>query len=316
MDWKEALENLHKKYIQSQESQGFGTFPKFEQALSSGTAPSPEPKMADGGMVSPPDVPPEIPDLNAMSQSMQSTPPTDYSFYKNISAEDRAALAQQLLQQQHSGGNLVAQGISGIGDAIANSYGGQHTTYQKNAVDVAKEAAAQKLSNFDTQRGQKMQDFQGNISMQENDPNSPLSKQGRDFFTQNGVQTPSGMSFAQLKTLAPSMADLVKGKWENSFKEASLAAQQQQNATANQLHEDELKRQEKSDAVTAQDKGEEIKKQNLEELGKHGVIWKQFHPTEAGALEQGAGLGQNSLAFSDKDKEAKYQAWKAKQMGQ
>lgn len=210
----------------------------------------------------------QAPNLGEILKGASSTPPTDYSFYKNISAEDRAKLAADLMAKQHSGGNAIASGIAGIGDAISNSYGGKNTAFQKGVEDKAQKTTDQTLSNFDTQRGQKMQDFTADTQMQESDPNSPMSIQMRDFFKSNGVEVPSGMSATHLSKLAPAMADLVKSKYEQSFKESQLSAQNNQNNASNSMREREITRQEALDAAATASKGDAKRMEAAEGLQK------------------------------------------------
>lgn len=299
-------------------SDDMGTLKGFEKLLqdkkvhqSSGTAKG----YAEGGMVNEMDEN-KFPELGAILKTVQSTPPTDYSFYKNMTAEDRAALAQKLMEQQHGGMNAVASGLAGVGDAISNSYGDKNTSFQKDAEAKAAATGAQQLSDFDTLRSQKMQDFQGNQMAQEGDPMSSLSQQGRDFFKANGVQVPSGMNFQQLKTLAPSMADLVKGKWEQSFRDAQLAQGAAQNQASNDLRSQEIRRQEASDASDVAMKEEAKKMEAAEGLQKRpwyqkGVELIPPFKSDATKLMENT-LNGGSVGF-DEDKEARYQAWKAKQ---
>lgn len=262
------------------------------------------------------------PELSKLLTTINTTPPTDYSFYKDISAEDRAKLAQDIMAKQRSGANLAASALGGIGDAISNSFGGKNTSFQKDIKADMQAKGAQELNNFDTQRAQKMQDFQANTTGLEQDPSSPLSKQGRDFFISNGVQVPSGMNFSQLKTLAPAMADIVKGKWEQSFRDAQLASQ---NSIAEQAAKDrglqiqiqqgQAKRQEDKDMVDASEKAKDQKMHALEARSKVGWTDRIFNPEVQQALDQEAGLAPTKplLKAFDDEKEKRYQAWKAKQ---
>lgn len=251
---------------------------------------------------------------------INQTPPTDYSFYKDVSAEDRAKLADAVMKQQSSGGNMIASGAAGLGDAIANSYGGKNTTFQKDVRAGAQKRADQVLSNFDTQRGQKMQDYQANTQLAEQDPNSPLSQQTRDFFIQQGIQVPSGMNYTQLKTLAPSIADLSKGKWEQAFRQSQLDSQ---NAIAEQSAKDrelqlDIQRQGMENQAAAQrqaagDRADDNKKANLDSLNKMPWYSRAMHSDEADMYKKGAGLDMAPMSFDDKEKEQRYQEWKAKQ---
>lgn len=187
-----------------------------------------EKNMADGGMVDPdesmlPPVAPQVPPIGQMMTSMNQTPPTDYSFYKDISSEDRAKLAQRLMQQQNSGGNLVTSGIAGLGDAISNSYGGKNTSFQKGVDENAQKATDAKLAAFDTHRGQRLQDLQGNQEMQMNDPNSPLSLSMRETLKAQGLKVPSQMPASAMLKIAGPLGEF-------AAKQATLAIEQGRSA--------------------------------------------------------------------------------------
>lgn len=178
---------------------------------STGTAKEPI-KMDVGGDV------PANPSIGDTTQALNSTPPTNYDFYKNISAEDRAALAQNVLQQQRSGGNMAASGLAGLGDAISNSFGGQKTNYQQNVMENQKNMAQQQLSAVDTQRAQRLQDMQGQQEAMMNDPKHPFSQGMRDILKKQGITVPSGMNAnIMLKVLGP--------LGELSYKQAMMGIQ-------------------------------------------------------------------------------------------
>lgn len=162
---------------------------------SSGTAKTPN--MADGG----------VPLSDALT-SINQTPPTNYDFYKTIGAEDRAKLYQQILSQQHSGGNLVASGLAGVGDAISNSFGGKNTTFQKGVEEGAATNAANQIGAVDTQRTQRLQDMQGSQMAMENDPNHPMAHAMRETFKSAGLNVPSGMPISVMMKIAPAIGDL------------------------------------------------------------------------------------------------------------
>lgn len=246
MNWKEELENMHKKFVTHTKESGQGNLAGLQSiadGLSQGTteqAPVPQ-KMADGGMVtSPNDVlaqiaqlsgmqspqadpqqpqpqpapapmptdAPQVPDIRAVLNNAQNTPPTDYNLYKDISADDRAALYKQLAQQQNSPASLVTQGIGGLGDAISRSFGHQNTNYQQGIMDTEKAGAASNLGAVDTQRAQRLQDIQGSTEMASNDPNSPLSKSMQKTFKSAGINVPSGMPASMMMKIAPALGEL------------------------------------------------------------------------------------------------------------
>jgi hypothetical protein len=177
----------------------------------------------------PPIAQPTVPPISNVMQNLNQTPNTNYDFYKDIGADQRAALYKQLLEKQTSGGNMLAQGIGGIGDAIANSYGGQHTNFQNEARDIAAKNTENRIGAVDTQRQQRMQDMQGNMEMQMNDPNSPMSQSMRKTLMAAGLQVPSGMpANIMLKISGP--------LGEFALKQATLGVQTQV-ANQNQVNQ-------------------------------------------------------------------------------
>lgn len=264
--------------------------------------------MADGGMVEEPTAAPALGDI---LKNLSSTPPTDYNFYKNISSEDRQKLYDQLNQQRGSLPNMAASALGGIGDAIARSYGGQNTDFQKNVQAGVDKNISDRLAAFDTQRAQKLQDIQAPQEAMMQDPNSPLSQSLRETAKAAGLQVPSGMSASLLVKVIPGFGDLAN-------KQTQLMIQRQQAAETNRHNQaDEahqkaaLKQQEEQSAITAAEKEADNKRQNLEILGKQGIVNSLFHPEVTKAAKEGAGL--SPMAFKDADKEKRYQEWKSKQ---
>jgi hypothetical protein len=144
---------------------------------------------------------------------LNQTPPTDYNFYKDISAEDRAKLYQQMTQNQKSVPNMLASAAGGIGDAIARSYGGQNTNYQQGIMANQEAQKQGALGAMDTQRQQRMQDVQAKMAMQESDPKSPYSQGLRQFLGQiTGKAVPSGMSAGMIKGLFPDYVKVFEAK--------------------------------------------------------------------------------------------------------
>lgn len=159
-----------------------------------------------------------IPPLSATAATMNQTPDTNYDFYKDVGSDQRAALYQQLLDKQNSGGNLMAQAAGGIGDAISNSFGGQHNNFQNEAAGIAAKNTENRIGQVDTQRAQKLQDMQGNQEMMMNDPKGPFAEGMRAILKSQGVPIPSGMSAAiMLKALGP--------LGELSYKQAMMGMQ-------------------------------------------------------------------------------------------
>lgn len=133
------------------------------------------------------------PSLSDTTQALAQTPDTNYDFYQNLGSDQRNQLAQKLLAQQSSPGNLVAQGIGGIGDAIANSYGGKNNKAQDETMGIAAKNTENRLGAFDTARAQKLQDLQGSQEMMMNDPKGPIAQSMQKAFRNAGLNVPSGM---------------------------------------------------------------------------------------------------------------------------
>src|ERR1019366_5792401 len=187
------IDDLHEKFIRSQGDNG--TFPKWESGLKAvaGGAKNPNERKgmkeeagnyADGGDVPPPpmdegpgpnDAAQPTPSLGDTSGAINGAPDTNYDFYGNTGSDQRAALYKQLLDQQRSPGNLIAQGIGGIGDAFS-ALGGKSTDFQDKARGISTENTANRIGQMDTQRTQKLQDLQGNQEAQLADSKSPMSR--------------------------------------------------------------------------------------------------------------------------------------------
>lgn len=206
---KQFFEGMHRKPEGDN-----ATLPGFrslmQQAHPAPSTPTVKPSnMAVGG---------QVPPLGQVMTNLNQTPATNYDFYKDISAEDRNKLYQQLNQQQHGGGQAAISGLAGLGDAIANSYGGQHNQFQKGVQEQSQNNMNQQLGAMDTQRSQRLQDMQGNQEMMMNDPNHPIAAAMRQTLKGMGVNVPSGMNSAlMVKVLGP-MGDL-------ALKQATLGQQ-------------------------------------------------------------------------------------------
>lgn len=172
---------------------------------------------AGGGMVNP------IPPLDQTMQAVNSTPDTNYDFYGNVGADQRKALYDQLLQKQTSPGNMLAQAAGGIGDAMSNSFGGQHNKFQDETRGIAEQNTAARIGAVDTQRQQKLQDMQGNQEMIMNDPKHPIAAAMRSTLKGFGVNVPSGMPAGIMLKVAGPMGEL-------ALKQATVAIQQGQAA--------------------------------------------------------------------------------------
>ncbi len=189
------------------------------------TPPQGAPNMSEGpnvgnvqnGATAPATPPSGAPPMGQMMQKLQQTPPTNPGIYQGISADDRAKLMQSLLNKQSSGGNLAAQAVGGLGDAISNSFGhgGQHA--MQDVRDITSKNVENRIGVVDTQRQQKLQDLQANIAQQEADPNSAYSGGMRQFLSQlTGKPMPSGISASMIKTIFPDYAKIFDAKMQST----------------------------------------------------------------------------------------------------
>lgn len=242
---------------------------EFEAATPAGAdLPEHVKKMADGGEVQP---------LDQTMQNLNQTPATNYDFYKDISAEDRARLYKQLTTQQNGPGMLAAQGVGGVGDAITNSFGHGGSTAQNDIVAQAQKNKEDQLGAMDTQRSQRMTDMQGNQEMMMNDPNHPISQAMRSMLQGQGINVPSGMNAnLMMKALGP--------LGELAMKQATLA----QTAAHNKTEED-IQRQIANQTGTHQ-KAEENAARNTLDLQTKKTKQEAETADEAKRLEAAKGL--------------------------
>jgi hypothetical protein len=255
--------------------------------------------------------PDDTPSISDTVSSLNSTPDTNYNFYGNVDADKRAALYKQLLDQQRSPGNMMAQAAGGIGDAISNSFGGQHNKFQDEARGIAEQNTTNRIGAMDTQRGQKLQDMQGNQEMMMNDPNSPLSVALRDAANkQLGMKVGSQMPASALLKVFPAFGQLAE-------KQQAMGIQQQianQTGTHQKVEENIAK---ENTGI----KANEEKRAALKDTASHYLT----HPVNAYkasgelgnmGLEDGGmapAAPQSQPSGWAPDKEARYQEWKASQ---
>ncbi len=207
--------------------------PITQMATSMGTSPAGSPNYMQGALDLPPQAPAQQPlvqpsstpqkdasgppDLGSVMQKASQSPSTDYSSYEGISADKRLALAKAILAKQQSGGNAAITGVAGLGDAIARSYGHDKEANATGDVQKIEEGQNQKaLEGVDTERAQKLQDFQDHIEMSKQDPNSQMSKSMRGFLKAQGINVPSGMNAAIMEKVMGPMGEL-------ALKQATLA---------------------------------------------------------------------------------------------
>jgi hypothetical protein len=84
-----------------------------------------------------------------------------------VNPEDRQALAQQLQNQQHGTGALIAQAVAGLGDALA-AKGGKEQHSLQNIFSMEKTQRDEALANFDQARQDRLQKLQLQTTMGDN----------------------------------------------------------------------------------------------------------------------------------------------------
>ena len=153
--------------------------------------------------------PSPTPSLSDTTAALNKTPDTNYDFYKNMGAGDRAALYKQLSDQQKGPGSLIAQGIGGLGDAMS-ALGGGKSSFLKDIQGQQEKRKEGAMGAFDTQREQKLQDMNANVAAMSNDPKSPLNVSARAWVSKAmGTTIPSGMTVVQLEKLVPGIGDMM-----------------------------------------------------------------------------------------------------------
>jgi hypothetical protein len=188
------------------------------QPVNMSSVPAPEQPMSMSS-APPQEQPPTPPQLSDTASALNKTPDTNYDFYGNVGADKRAALYKQLLDQQRSPGNLIAQGLGGVGDALS-ALGGKSTDFQGQARDIAAKNTENRIGAVDTQRQQKTQDMNANIEMQMNDPNSRIAKSMQATLKSAGLNVPGGMPPSVMLKVAGPLGEL-------AMKQATIAEMSQ-----------------------------------------------------------------------------------------
>jgi hypothetical protein len=86
---------------------------------------------------------------------------------QGVNPEDRQALASQLQSQQHGIGAVIAQAVSGLGDALA-AKGGKEQRSLQNIFSMQKTQRDEALANFDAARQDRLQKLQLQTQMGDN----------------------------------------------------------------------------------------------------------------------------------------------------
>lgn len=264
--------------------------------------------------------PPVAPPLNEVAASLNQTPDTNYDFYKELDADQRKALYDQISQRQRGPGAMISQGLAGVGDAISNSYGGQKNTFQKDVMANQKAQGDAELGAFDTQRSQRMGDASANTEMANNDPKSPLSKSMQEILRSKGIQVPSGMSAGMLIKIMGPLGDMAAKEASQILAGAQLKETKDQNAFSRNLATDKLAADQAAAAAAAKDKESQNRFDAAKGLNNRSTLAKvgDFFSKSDATKEMENQLGTpaeapSALSYQDPDKEARYQAWKASQ---
>jgi hypothetical protein len=166
--------------------------------------------------------------ISQAANAAQSIPPTQPGIYQGMTAQDRAALLQQLIAQKTSPGMLVAKGAAGIGDAITSAFGKAPTNAMGNIKANEQQNIEQRVGAMDTERQQKMQDLQAGIAQQENDPSSSYSQAMRQMIVSlTGKQPGSQSSAAMLKGIFPDIAKIMDSQLTNATAKYKTAEEAQ-----------------------------------------------------------------------------------------
>jgi hypothetical protein len=241
-----------------------------------------------------PEQDPQTPSLSDTTSAVNNAPDTNYGFYGDVSADKRAALYKSLLDQQRSPGNLIAQGIGGLGDAFS-ALGGKSTDFQNQVAGVAAKNTENRIGAMDTQRGQKMQDMQANQEGQLNDPRSPLSSSMRSLFQANGMQVGSNMPGSLLLKISPDLGNFALKSAtlgvQNKVAEGNIANQQLERTQAelNQKNTAEKQAADIANAKAERDqKQQEINTAADEKAATHYIVDHKAAMAARARLAQGS----------------------------
>lgn len=224
-----------------------------ENSMDVETSSGPAKNYAGGGEIH--SVPQEpVPPLNAVASSLNTIPDTNYDFYGSVGDDERKALYDSLQAQARSPQAVVAQGLGGIGDAIANSFGGQNRSFQKDIMAMQEGDRAGQLQAFDTQRAQKREGMQASQDMMMNDPNSPTAQSLRKVLKSKGINAPSGMSASVLMRIMGPLGEMAMKEATLGIQGAQLEETREQNAFNRGLAQDKLAADQASSAAAAKEK--------------------------------------------------------------
>ena len=116
-----------------------------------------------------------------------------------VNPEDRQALAASLQANQHSLGSIIAEAVSGLGDALA-AKGGKEQHSLQNIFSMQKEQRAEALANFDQARQDRLQKLDLQTKMGNNAVNQLAAKDayGTDEHLNKMLGAPPGTAHKDL----------------------------------------------------------------------------------------------------------------------
>jgi hypothetical protein len=132
----------------------------FVDKLNAGTAMSPTPSAAPAATVQGA-AQSGMPNLSTIFNQDTS------KLTEGLNPEDRQALANKLQEQQHGIGAIIAQAVSGLGDALA-AKGGKEQHSLQNIFSMEKTQRDEALANFDKARQDRVQKLQLQTQMGDN----------------------------------------------------------------------------------------------------------------------------------------------------
>ena len=130
--------------------------PTSEAPKTEDLTPPAAPTMPVALPVVPPATPPAAPMAKAGPDLTKLFNQDTSALEKGVTAEDRQALAAKMQEQQHGVGNVIAEALSGLGDALA-AKGGREQHSLKDIFAMQKEQRAEALANFDQARQDRLQ---------------------------------------------------------------------------------------------------------------------------------------------------------------
>lgn len=185
------------------------TDPNFMAKLAAGTAMTPA--GTPGG--APSALPGAMPNLSTIFNQDTS------KLTAGVNPEDRQALANKLQSQQHGIGAIIAQAVSGLGDALA-AKGGKEQHSLQNIFSMQKTQRDEALANFDAARQDRLQKLALQTTMGDNALKQAAAADayGTDEHLNSMIGAPKGT----MKKDLPTYFSLMSSKVAQQEKDADL----------------------------------------------------------------------------------------------